>query len=974
MLKLIHYLLGSLIVIASATFVRAQDPHPFFKNYTVDDGLPSSEVYSVKQDREGYIWFATGNGVSRYNGYEFQNFSISDGLPDNTVFDLCEGADGKMWFVTISCKIGYYYKGRIHPFKYNSQLQKQLRSSNKTTFYVDHSETVHLGVEHDGLYSITKEGKISCKRHDYKKTLLVGRKGKEHLGFSSDIFFLGKTITIKEPGKTNSWTLPAVTKYDITPRTVIQTKKGTYLFGLGNYVASLHPNKKIELISYPEIINWIYEDRDKDLWLASYHTGVYRYQNGIRGKRQNYLNGYTVTCVFQDNEGGFWFTTYGNGVFYSPTKKILNYDSGCGLKDNDIIQLATDRKHIFIAAKNGYIHSLTNDGISIFNSSLIPGVTNQIANMRYVPGIEELWIYGYKNHLRIRQGKKNSDFVCYFHDLLFDKNGMLWIAQSSCLMKADLKSETAKVLYPNNKHLRINALASFPASDKLYFGGIDGLWKMNLRDEKMTYLGGLSDCLQNRIMDLEFLSNGWLVIATKGVGVIFYKNGKTFQITEQNGLAGDNVYKLFVRGNSVWAATNKGLAVLNIPGGNPKKCIPKKISVLDGLVSNELNDIVIAGNTVWVSSSKGVSSFQMNRFKDHVPPTPVYVNKISINDKPIQLKKKYRLQHNENNIKIAFTGISFRNAANTRYRYKMKGLNDNWMYTTNRELQYTTLPPNNYTLIVSAQNQEGKWGPPFSCNFDIVAPFWTTWWFILLEIAVGITLFTAILRYRFSVQRKNEVREAQLNKELSGLKLKALRAQMNPHFTFNVINSIQHYILHADVESAYRYLSMFSRLIRSILSNSEKESISVAEELKTLELYLELETMRFENRFDYNIDIHPEIDVRGIEIPSMLIQPFVENSIKHGILPSGRKGRIDIRLSLQNKHLKCAVTDNGIGRKAAALNSNKDHTSFGSKLTHERLSVINSLHQHTISETITDLYDEHGTAIGTHVELFIPLP
>jgi sensor histidine kinase YesM len=204
------------------------------------------------------------------------------------------------------------------------------------------------------------------------------------------------------------------------------------------------------------------------------------------------------------------------------------------------------------------------------------------------------------------------------------------------------------------------------------------------------------------------------------------------------------------------------------------------------------------------------------------------------------------------------------------------------------------------------------------------------------------------------------------------LKLKALRAQMNPHFTFNVMTSIQHFIINKDEESAIRYLSKFSKLMRAILNNSERNQIRIAEEIKVIELYLELEAMRFEDKFDYEILVDPAIDPENDEIPSMLIQPYIENAVKHGITPLKRRGRITVTISKSDDMIKCSIEDNGVGT-AYKSQTEPEHQSFGSAITEERLAAMNALNNSRLSARITDLYDAAGEPCGTRVEIFIPL-
>lgn len=471
------------------------------------------------------------------------------------------------------------------------------------------------------------------------------------------------------------------------------------------------------------------------------------------------------------------------------------------------------------------------------------------------------------------------------------------------------------------------------------------------------------------------MSDNKLVIATKGSGVLIYDESRVYQINEQKGLCGDNVYKICTDGNTVWAATNKGLSKINFSQNEPKQYTIINYTTFDGLASNEINDVLKFDDKIWLATNKGLTFFNPNQSTKTSVSIPLYINKVLVNDTEQAVDNSYRLEHNQNNLKIGFIGLGYRNAGKLKYRYKMLGIDSDWNYTESREIQFTTLPANEYTFVLSVLNPDGTWSKnEVQIQFVILAPFWQKWWFFAFCTILVFLIVVFIIRYRVNKAHREEEKNLSLYKVLMGLKLKALRAQMNPHFTFNVMNSIQHFILNKDEESAIRYLSKFSKLIRAILNNSEKNTITVSEELKVLELYLDLEAMRFEQRFDYEIVVDKKIDREAVEIPSMLIQPYVENAVKHGILPLSQKGKIKIELVQIEKVIKCVIIDNGVGRvKAGETKESDEHKSFGTNITQERLAVINELYNSKLSETITDLYDEQGNAIGTRVEIFIPI-
>ena len=220
-------------------------------------------------------------------------------------------------------------------------------------------------------------------------------------------------------------------------------------------------------------------------------------------------------------------------------------------------------------------------------------------------------------------------------------------------------------------------------------------------------------------------------------------------------------------------------------------------------------------------------------------------------------------------------------------------------------------------------------------------------------------------------QKKNELQQRILEAEQ-----KAIRSQMNPHFIFNALNSIQRFIVENDTLSANEYLAKFGKLIRRILDNSKHKLITIDDELQTLKLYLELESLRFENRFEYTIEVEEKIDTHNSQIPPMLIQPYLENAIWHGLMHKEEKGKLEIKMKLENDFIFCSIEDNGVGRKKAMELKTKhkpDHKSSGMQLTQERLEIFNAMKTQKLDIRILDLTDEKNEPGGTRVEIKIPV-
>ena len=344
------------------------------------------------------------------------------------------------------------------------------------------------------------------------------------------------------------------------------------------------------------------------------------------------------------------------------------------------------------------------------------------------------------------------------------------------------------------------------------------------------------------------------------------------------------------------------------------------------------------------------------------------------------LSDNSRLPYYLNNIAFEYIGICLSNPQKVRYQFKLEGFDKTWSPVTNEtSARYPNLSPGKYSFKVIACNNEGLWNKePATFSFIISPPVWKTWWFRISMTISAIILIVIFLRVRIDAIRRKEAERLNREIQLAQNELKALRAQMDPHFIFNSLSSIQSFIMTKDEESALRYLNKFAKLMRMILSNSEKASITLREEIDALQLYMELEALRWDNKFEYSVEIDLRVDVDDHKVPTMLIQPYVENAILHGVVPkTDGKGMIGVSIAQEEAHIICTVQDNGIGRKRSQelrTTTNRSlHESMGMKITNERLELLNRIHHSSLSAKIIDLEDEKGNSLGTKVEIFIPI-
>lgn len=334
------------------------------------------------------------------------------------------------------------------------------------------------------------------------------------------------------------------------------------------------------------------------------------------------------------------------------------------------------------------------------------------------------------------------------------------------------------------------------------------------------------------------------------------------------------------------------------------------------------------------------------------------------------------LKHNENYLSFEFKGLYYPNPAKISYRYRLVGLQDQWVNLGKRHnISFAHLGPGRYTIEVSASIDPGIWTKAVKLPFVIKPPFWKTTWFLLLLGFAVVGSGTWIYKKRINSLIKKEEHKRAVELELANIKMKALRAQMNPHFLFNCLNSVKAFIIDNDPRMAASYLNKFARLIRLILQQSNENFVKLENELEALELYIQLESVRFEGKFEYQIIISEEVKPDRIELPPMLFQPYVENAIWHGLMQKKSKGFLIVKISRKNDFLECEIEDNGIGRKASIESQNGGllkKKSMGMGITKNRIELLQQIYQTSITLKIEDLF-EKGVPIGTKVKMIFPI-
>ena len=455
---------------------------------------------------------------------------------------------------------------------------------------------------------------------------------------------------------------------------------------------------------------------------------------------------------------------------------------------------------------------------------------------------------------------------------------------------------------------------------------------------------------------------------------------KKFNLRADMGLA--DVYRLAADTNgNIWGHTLKELVSID-----PDSLTITTLSFEYGMVSPEFFSLAFSKNGQLIIGGRNrIYSFDPARMERNRESPQPYVEEIQVQGKALPAipatdgAPVLHLRHWENFFSVAFSAKAYTLGSKCRFRFRLKNFEDWQEAGSRRYANYTNVPGGQYVFQVQVANNEGIWSPRLlEMPVAIDTAWYATWWFRIGAVALALALIYGTYRYRILQIRRQERLRTAFEKQLANVEMSALLAQMNPHFLFNCLNSIDSYIIRNESKKASEYLNNFARLMRLILNNSRTNYISLKDELESLELYLQMESLRFKDKFEYEIIVDGHLDPNSINIPPMLIQPYVENAVWHGLMhKDDGQGKVTIRVREHADTLTCTVEDNGVGReKAMALKPNKtgkNRQSMGMQITKDRMEIINKLYDANTRVQIIDLYDEARVPRGTRVELTIPI-
>ncbi len=971
--------------------------HYNFINYSTESGLAQSQIRSIAQDKNGYLWLGTLAGLSKYDGKKFVNYSIQNGLINNQVFSLTTDRSIGIWIGTQG-GLNYFdgQKFKSYPFK------EDMAENIVNAIAQDAAGNLWLATDGAGVCKFsnnkfeyfTEENGIA---NNIVRAVCEDDKGVIWFGTKNGIcFYNGKTFktldtTIAQPhnvshifmdkhkklwfstfgegvyhydgntfknynesnGLINNWIRSAIE--DFEGNIWLASK-----FGLSRFDGKTFM-KFTEAEGLPvDNTNIVFEDKERNIWIGSDGKGLCKFlgETFTYLTTKNDLSSNVVLSILEDKDRNLWFSTFGKGITKKEGITTVKYSTDNGLNNNTIWASLKD--------KNDNLWFCTSDGISMFDG-------NKFKNYGVDDGLGAKIVYSiYQDH-----------------------KGSLWFGTSKGVSVFDGKEFKNYISGTDNIGSDVKSIVE-DKHNRLWFATKNGLYKLESTTfTKYTTADGLSN---NNLVSLvvDNADNLWI---GSPAGINYY-DGKTFSKILMDDIFNSNNVCFLALDNKefLWTGTNSGVFVLDTREYiKSNKTKFRQYTIFDGLPGMECNQNAAfkdhRGN-IWMGTTEGVIKYDPN-IKDfhssdfepitHISGVRLFLkdtNWVSVTteiDSATRLPKNLKVNYQTTHFTFDYIGIKLSNPSSVRYKYMLDGFDDSWSTATDATFAtYSNLPSGKYTFKVIAGDALGNWNKtPATFSFEILPPFWTKWWFVLLCILIALFLLWGIYRIRINeIRKKHQTQQLEFKSKLMVLEHQSLNSSMNRHFIFNALNSIQYYMDKEDKLSAHKYLSRFAKLIRMNLDSSMSNLVSAAEELERLDLYLQIELMRFEDKFQYSIHVDDEVDIESIEIPPMLLQPYVENSILHGILPSGENGRIDIRVEYNElQHVIFSIQDNGIGIEESKLQkaSKKNlHVSRGTSITTQRIQLLGAMNNINISiKGPFEVKDALNNVLGTRVELII---
>jgi ligand-binding sensor domain-containing protein len=993
-----------------------------WKYYGVDDGLPSTLVYRVVPDSKGFMWVLTDKSLARFDGKVFQPFPDADGINNNSHFAMGEDSKQRLWLYGPVNFFAYFDLNDNRFYRFPNTLSDGKKAGYTTfifendkgdlTFYNSNREIYYLD---KNLKPVHKEElpltqsliqknypkvaqKVSYTKKNFKDSLFSLFTGDNlpaqiitypyvyantmTLTDSSFFYRKGLSIVAYKNGKSLEKKIAdLVTKGDFEFK-ISETGKQNLRFVRTRkeyFVVDAQLNRLKEYDFLNDFnINSIYIDAKDNLWISTVNQGlIVRTVPLVKKMPKIIFPNMSVTSLATDSKGQLFvgnsegeISTYQNGV----EKKIkLTGAPRLGLYHLKFMQ----GDHLFV----GWLeHSHTIIPPHFLYGSIIPKITFfddlRSANIAKIPQYKSFEIPFSRtsltiiNHSEVKYFAQNTEGVLFYS---IGRNDIrkAFITQSGW---------TSQLHTTSGAH----GLVSDTLND-LWVSRYEGLsrWQNNTLDtlgdlkKQFPALRQFAQCIAK-----DAHKNLWL---STGKINLYHFNPQKKRLNRITEIKNDWVADIRVDAkNRAWISTNHGVCCVELLQEVPFKYRFTRIIRDNGLPTQDVYETITDSTHLYVGTPKGVVIFNISDLLNTSPnlenQQTLAIKSLKINGEETILRGYFDLPYDKNNLDIEFTSISFNNKNPLEYEYRLyqQGNTDTtWRKTFENRAQFIFLPSGQYKLEIRALHDNVIVSTLLEpLIFNILQPFWRTTGFLLsISGALGLAIF---LFFKYNIRRitKQEEDKSLVQKRIANLEMQALQAQMNPHFVFNALTSIQNYIWNQDVKNANTYLTLFSKLMRQFLDSSRQKFVTLEEEMALIYNYVELEKMRFPNRFDVHIKKDEKLS-KLTKIPSVMIQPFVENAINHGLLYKKEKGNLWVEFLKKDENtIVCIVEDDGVGRSNAETiqnQSKRTHRSQATQILKEKTDLLRQMADIKVDVTVTDGNQENSIHPGTKVTITIML-
>lgn len=997
-------------VILMISVFSAEGQNFTINNFTTRDGIPHNNVRTIVRDSTGYLWIGTWDGLSRFDGNTFKNYFHSPGdtssLPFFSVHWLCLDRMNNLWILTDWGQV----------VKYNRASDNFSVVKNIGAISIERANSISTD-EEGNLIILTNTEIISWNTgngnlqiyglqdqnhqpYDFKNIMCSASllnnselwvAGSEILKFGRD----GKKFSLQKEYRLLSKQPDKAFDFDFHNWfSFYKSKSGkNWIFSnIGLYKLDEDSDCFREYLS--QIPANEFSGRKLFYW-GCRDQGIFIYNSSQKKISHIPFRITKMPCAIFPDNNIVWFscaTTSGIALGISQLVFTPDYFRNYLINDKDsvareVCSVIMDRDRNIWTGVRGYDHVVLYDtGNSvrkIDKHTVKPG--NETLNIRaMLPEQDGIWI-GLNGRLLQFYDYNNKNFTNYYPGvsslrvIASDKSGNIYIAADN-LYSFHPKTRTLDLLWQSGKTDGIFKI--FPDKNGIIWCAMANsrLLKYNTQTSESKIID-----LSKYKCDIEDVIQGddgilWLAILGEGVCRYEIKSGSCRFYTTSSGLSNNTAYSLLRdKSGNIWVSTNNGISRIN-----PYTEQIKNFGITDGLGISEFNSgakFISSDDDFFFGGMGGFVRFSPDSVtvsEAHEQQQKIMLTGLEVSGLPRFLPRSLDesdtiiFNTGENNFHLTFSSSDFANSDNTLYRYKLSGLNKTWIKTGafNRNINYANLKPGWHQLTIEATDANGNWSHSKNLMIRMTPYFYQTLFFII--VVPSLLLLTFILSIVFYIRNLKQKAEQMQNQ----LKLAALRGQMNPHFIFNSLNSINYFISNNDRLSANRYIADFSRLIRSLLTNIMNDFIPVNDEISSIEDYLRIEHLRFGDQFDYEIKKNEAGNLPGTEICPGLVQPFIENAIWHGVRPlEKRKGMIRINfISSGENFITCIIEDDGIGRKASfsRKDNNGNHKSKGISIVKERLQIRGKIMGTSFRLEINDLFPDR-VETGTKVEVEIPI-